>query len=142
MPLPQCAFVRNSWMWKQDLTTVWNDWGKTEKLKCCNKIWCYCFCTQGKTFIFFIFAFGHDLPSIVCIQIQKIPQMCPLKPLILGEVVEWGTAVCILSEIDCFKWKKVSGNSVQMKNVRYCQYPQCLMSFQKGGLQLPVMALH
>lgn len=50
-----------------------------------------------------------------CIQIQKIPQTCPLKSLILGEVVEWGTAVCILSEIDCFKWKKKKSLEIVFK---------------------------
>lgn len=104
--------------------------------------WCYCFSPKVKTFIF-LFLLLVMIFIEVCIWIQKTPQMCHLKSFILGKVVKWRTAVCILSEIDCFKWKKkVSGNNVQMKNVCSCQHPQCLMSFQKTGLQLPVMALH
>lgn len=55
---------------------------------------------------FFLFLLLVMIFIEVCIWIQKIPQICPLKSLILCEVVEWRTAVCILSEIDCFKWKK------------------------------------
>lgn len=54
---------------------------------------------------FFISAFRHDFHSSLCTNTENTPDVSFKTPY-SGEVVEWRTAVCILSEIDCFKWKK------------------------------------
>lgn len=83
---------------------------KNRKMKCCDRC-CEggvtAFAHKGRPLIFLLLLLVMIFIA-VCIRIRKIPQTCPLKSLILGEVVEWRTAACILSEIDCFKWKKKS----------------------------------
>lgn len=100
-----------------------------------NRIWLQCRMTEGeqKTWnvvikysgiiasahtgrpFFYLFLLLVMIFIAVCIRIQKIHQICPLKSLILCEVVEWRTAVCILSEIDCFNWKKKKSLEIVLK---------------------------